>query len=324
MTQVYITIDTEYSAGVVARGGRDTRTEAFARSIACASPKGDVGIFYQMDVFERHGLKGVFFVDPMPALIWGVEAIADVVGPIVARGHDVQLHCHTEWLQWAREASPVGQKTGSNLFDFTLDEQRAILGYARDVLVQAGAPSPVAFRAGNYGANDDTLRALAALGLEYDTSHCPALSPGGSKISLHAHHRSPMQHCGVIEVPVGCIRSFGDKLRHAQITALSAWEMLAALEHARERSITSFTLVSHSFELFGRERGRPNALLVNRFEKLCQGIAAMEGVTTATYSKNPPQVSEMRACRPVLPHSEVRTALRMAEQAVGNLFYGTG
>ena len=89
MTALYFTIDTEYSPGLTARGGRDMRHENFTRSIACTTADGPVGVGYQLDVFDRYGLKAVFFVDPMPALLWGVEAIADVIGPIVERGHDV-------------------------------------------------------------------------------------------------------------------------------------------------------------------------------------------------------------------------------------------
>jgi hypothetical protein len=118
-----------------------------------------------MDVFERHGIKAVFFVDPMPALVWGTAAIEDVVGPIVVRGHDVQLHIHTEWLELAGDANPLGMRTGMNIKDFGVEEQCVLLDYARGVLIAAGAPGPVAFRAGNYGANDDTLRALAQLGI---------------------------------------------------------------------------------------------------------------------------------------------------------------
>src|SRR3546814_18931838 len=53
---------------------------------------GDFGIRFQMDMLERHGLTGVFFVDPMPALVYGPKIIAEIVRPIVARGHEVPLH----------------------------------------------------------------------------------------------------------------------------------------------------------------------------------------------------------------------------------------
>ncbi len=179
MTVVYLTIDTEYAYRLPGADGPGSRAENFDRSIACETPGGAVGIFHQMDLLETFGLKAVFFVDPMPALLWGVGAIADVVGPIVARGHDVQLHCHTEWLEHDTGGTLAGGRMGRNIADFPLDDQCRILAWARETLIAAGAPPPVAFRAGNYGANDDTLMALARLGIAYDSSHCPALAGSG-------------------------------------------------------------------------------------------------------------------------------------------------
>jgi peptidoglycan/xylan/chitin deacetylase (PgdA/CDA1 family) len=179
MTIVYLTIDTEYAFRLPGIGGPGTCADNFARSIACETPAGAVGVHHQMDVLDRYGLKAVFFVDPMPALLWGVEAIADVVRPIAARGHDIQLHCHTEWLAYDRAGRLAGGRTGRNIKDFPLAEQRRILAWARDTLIAAGAPAPVAFRAGNYGANDATLEVLAELGFGYDASHCPALAGSG-------------------------------------------------------------------------------------------------------------------------------------------------
>src|SRR3546814_1290826 len=106
---------------------------------------------------------------PMPALVYGPKIIAEIVRPIVARGHEVQLHIHTEWLRFAR-FNPAGKLTGRNIGDFPLSAQKKLIGLARDILVSAGAPEPIAFRAGNFGANDDTLRALAALGFRFDSS----------------------------------------------------------------------------------------------------------------------------------------------------------
>lgn len=327
MTNVYITIDTEYSAGLALRakgeGLGGGQAENFARSISCETPDGAVGTEYQMDVFDRHGLKGVFFVDPMPAMLWGNQAVADVVGPIVERGHDVQMHIHTEWLKLAGKNNPLGNRIGGNMADFSFEDQVTLLGYARGQLIEAGAPAPVAFRAGNYGANDDTLRALKWAGMRYDTSHSPAIPNSASRISLGAGDRRAMNHAGAIEVPVGCIDSFGQSLRHAQITALSTWELLAAIRHARSQGSAQFTIVSHSFELLSRDRSQVNRVVQRRFERFCAGLEKMSGVETATYSDNPPQVARAGGPRPVLHHSEVRSALRMAEQALGNALYGT-
>ena len=321
MTRVYLTIDTEYSHSLAARRRPASRAENYARSISCITPDGPAGIEYQLAMFDRHGIKGVFFVDPMPALVYGVEAISDIVRPIVTAGHDVQLHLHAEWLDLAGAANPLGTRSGRNVADFAFEEQCRLIDWARDTLVAAGAPAPVAFRAGNYGANDETLRALAELGLRYDTSHTPGIEGGECGISLTSDHRRPIEHCRVIEVPTGCVQGFGG-LRHAQVTALSAWEMLAAVTHARDNGIASFTFVSHSFELMCRRRYKVNRIVRRRFEKLCAGIAALEGVTTGTYADCPPQVTRATEPRPVLPPSQLRIGLRLAEQVVVNRLYG--
>ena len=321
MTQLYFTIDTEYESAFTAANGPDSRRENFERSILGRTANGDVGVIYQLDTFDRHGLKAVFFVDPMPALLWGVEAIADVVGPIVSRGHDVQLHLHTEWLALAGPANPLGSRTGQHLKDFTFEEQCQLIDRARDILVAAGAPRPVAFRAGNYGANDDTLRALAELGFTHESSHCPGIADSACAISLGPDDRRPMPHCGVIEVPIGCVEDISTELRHAQLTALSLAELTAALEHARDHDIDDFTLVSHSFELLCRGRTRINRIVRRRFDLLCEAVAAMEGVATATYSDAPPVPRRRPYPRPALPKNPVRAGARMVEQAVANTLY---
>ncbi|GGB98269.1 hypothetical protein GCM10011494_15930 [Novosphingobium endophyticum] len=323
MTAVYITIDTEYAAGFAARGvlSAADRRENFRLSIEGRTDSGCAGIGYQMDVFERHGLKAVFFVDPMPALVWGIEAITDVVGPIIDRGHDVQLHAHSEWLALSGSQNPLGGRTGQNMADFTFEEQCEILAYASQALVAAGAQKPVAFRAGNYGANDDTLRALAEIGIAYDSSHCPGIANSACRISLGPEDRLPLRHCGVTEVPVGCIAGAVNGLRHFQLTALTDREMVAALRHARDEKQPSITLVSHSFELLSRDRRSVNHIVKRRFERFCAALSGLEGVGHATYRSAPPTPFAGKVAEP-LPPSMLRTGLRYAEQAIANVVYG--
>ncbi|WAT18801.1 hypothetical protein OZN62_04320 [Aurantiacibacter sp. MUD11] len=322
MVSLYVTIDTEYESGFTAKRGPDSRAANFDRTIRGLTPDGEVGIFHQMDVFDAHGLKGVFFVDPMPALLWGTGAVADVVEPILQRGHDVQLHLHTEWLDIAGERNPLGTYRGPNIKDYGYDEQCELLGLARQLLMDAGAPSPIAFRAGNYGANDDTLRALASVGIGYDTSHPPGLMGGDCEIGLTAADRAPLRRHGVIEVPIGCIGDAFGGLRHAQITALSYREIIAALRHARDNGHDSFTVVSHGFELLCRKRERINRIVTKRLAKVCAKVAAMKGVTTATYATRPPRLAAEPDNLEVLPGTPLLNGTRMVEQAVANALYG--
>lgn len=320
MSYILLTIDTEYAFGIAAKKGLQTQAENFARSISCETTDGSFGVGWQARMLREYGLSGVFFVDPMPALIWGVGAIADIVAPILAYGHDIQLHLHTEWLSLLGDDGPIGGRTGSLLRDFSYDDQRALIALGRDLLVDAGASAPIAFRAGNYAANDDTLRALAALGFAYDSSHCPGLANSECEISLGQDDRAPLEHCGVTEVPTGCLADF-QGLRHAQITALSLSELKAAIRFARDQEIAHFTLVSHSFELLNRKRTKANKIVCRRFEALCAFLAAEPGISTGTYRDTPP-VPAATSKQPLLAASPMRTGLRYAEQVVSNLLYG--
>lgn len=323
MTSVYLTIDTEYSSALPHGPSAADRAENFARSIACVTPDGPAGIPHKLDLLERYGQRAVFFVDPMPALIWGVAAIEDVVAPILEAGQDVQLHCHTEWLEKAPPGGPLAGLGGHNIKDFGLEEQCRILEWARGTLVAAGAAPPVAFRAGNYGANRDTLRALSAIGMHYDSSHTPGIDGGHSDLGLRSSDTQPLLYEGIVEVPVSCVGDLGGGLRHAQVTALSLKEMRRALAHARDGRMTCFTLVSHSFELVNRRSLAVNKVVRARFEGLCKVLQKMPGIWSADFANSPPVKMFHRTEMPSpAPASPVAVGLRYAEQAVSNTLYG--
>lgn len=326
MLPVLITVDTEYASGYLASGAMTSCAENFARCLFCETQSGPVGIEYQMGLLNRYNLRATFFVDPMPALVWGDEAVTRIVEPILFHGHDVQLHLHTEWLALAERSPIAAGRTGRNLSDFTCDEQETLIGWAAERLVAAGAPYPAAFRAGNYGANDDTLRALARLGIHFDTSFAPALVGGDCRIGLTRDDLLPVSWMGTREVPIAAIGARGG-LRHAQLTALSLGEIKAAVRHARAGDWPAFVLVSHSFELMNRDRGVANKVVKRRFEALCAWLASEPGVSTGTFADAAVRARLEAPRRPLgrtmpLPRHRLREALRMGEQALANAVYG--
>jgi len=317
MTAVLITVDTELSALLHQRGM--SASANLASSIGGEARGGAYGVGWQMDRLEEQGLTGIFFVDPMPGLVYGPGLVADMIGPMLARGHDVQLHIHTEWLEWARE-SPVGGRRGTFIADFSLADQRVLLTLARDLLVQAGAPSPIAFRAGNYGANDDTLAVLAEIGIIWDSSVNADYLGGACRVSLAAEQHMPVRHQGVIELPVSGLYDRPGHFRPAQICALSTWETDAALGHAAEAGHPVFTIVTHSFEMLARDRSRPNRSVMRRFETLCRTIARDERLHTARFADlDADALLTENASR--LGPSTLRTLARIGEQALATWRY---
>ena len=321
---LYLTIDTELSSGLYQDLGKSALKEILDRSIIGKTESKDVGISYQMDVLDRSRLKAVFFVDPMPALIFGIGVVRDIVQPILDRGHDVQLHLHSEWLKFL-DTPLLGERKFNELKQYGLEDQIALVRFARETLIEAGAPPPTAFRAGNYSANDDTLRALAINKIPYDTSFFTGKLTGSCDISLPKSTFAPVRHCGVIEVPIGAIGGPDGTLRHAQLTALSYWELKDAIAYMKQQGVRYFSMVSHSFELMSRDRRKANFVVARRFEKLCAHLGKLDSVKTSTYRDDPPQVGEPHKppASYVLPHRYARTLARTGEQAVSNLLFGS-
>ena len=303
-TRVLITVDTElvwrhHQAGLSWQGN-------FARSYEAAG----VGVPYQLRLLAEHGLKACFFVDPMPALVHGLDPVRRMVEPILAAEQEVQLHLHPFWARPGEDFRELNE--------YGAAEQQALIAQARELLVEAGAPRPIAFRAGSYAANADTLRALAALGIRYDSSHngCEHLSD----VPIAAAQLAPTEIEGVAEIPVGQIEHQPGRLRHLQLCAVSFAEMRAALGHAVREKHPLASIVTHSFELASRDGLRRNGLAVSRFKRLCRYLADhRETMPTAHFADlaDLPLGGDARPLR----SPRLLTFGRMAEQAWGNARY---
>lgn len=312
MTALLITIDTELSALFHEQGvGLDGNIR---RSIWGEVRDGAYGVGWQMDELERHGLKGVFFLDPMPALVHGAEFLKPIIDAIAGRGHEVQLHIHSEWLRWV-PASPIGGRQGRNIGDFTLEDQVTLLSLGRQWLEEAGAPAITAFRAGNFGANDDTLRALAQVGIGWDSSVNPAYHRHGCRISDARNQIGPTRRSGVCELPVSGIVDRPGGFRPAQICAMSAREMRTGLRHAVSEGHLAFVVVTHSFEMLSRDRKRPNRAVMRRFTALCRQATEMTGLGVCGFRDLPPNLlAEQRPLQTRVRPCRLRTTSRMVQQ----------
>lgn len=302
-TQVLLTIDTEL------RWDRHLSGASWRDNLALSFDPAGVGVGYQLGRLAAHGLKACFFVDPMPALVYGIEPIRRMVEPILAAGQEVQLHLHPSW---ADIADPVFELTGLGR-----ERQLELIRTARDLLVEAGAPSPIAFRSGSYAADGATIEALAALGIAYDSSHNGSHHPWPSALPFDPRLTAPALIDGLIEIPVTHIEPSAGRLRHLQICAVSFGEMRAALLHAADNAHPAVTIVGHSFELAARGGRRPNKLLVRRFENLCGFLAGQsERLPTAFFT----DLGGMAVGAEAVPmrSGPVRTGVRMAQQAWGN------
>ena len=308
---VLLTIDTELTWGHYSRGA--TWQENLHKSYEAAG----VGVPYQLRLLEAHGLKACFFVDPVPAVVYGIEPIRRMVEPILAAGQEVQLHAHPVWLSLLE-----GEKNGSKFELNCIDArgQQDLIAEARRLLMEAGGPAPIAFRAGGYAADANTLIALRNLGIRYDSSHNGSYHPFPSALPFDPWLIAPVERDGVVEIPVSQIEPQPGKLRHLQVCAVSSSEMEQALDHAALHSHPVTTIVSHSFELATRDGLRPNRILCRRFEALCAFLADnRDRFRTAGFA----DLADVPLWRPAapLPSHRLRTIRRVAEQLWANARY---
>jgi hypothetical protein len=256
--------------------------QAVADHIYGVTRSGDQrGISWQMDVLDSYGLRGVFFVESLFGAQGYAGQLQRVVESIARRGHDAELHLHTEWYGYFPGRAATRERR-QHLRSYPYHEQVEILQEARDALRAAGAGEVVAFRAGNFGANDDTLRAVAAVGLAFDSSYNAAYLGEACEITSARAEVEPFQVGSVWEYPVTCFRDrpwlSPEHVRPLQITAASRSEISAVLLQAHRRRLDTVVILTHSFEithLSDSPAARPRAHRLNagRFREVCRLLA---------------------------------------------------
>jgi|SRR5579872_1704932 len=321
MTEVLVTIDTELSPAAHRRGA--SAEDNYSCAILGRVSDNEWGIEFQLRHFKEKELKAVFFVEALSANVVGLDVLKRTIDPILSAGQEVQLHIHTEWLEWFSE-DPIRGHRGQNMCDFNLDDQRSLIALGAENLMRAGAPRPVAFRAGNYGANNDTLRALASEGIKYDSSYNFAYLGNPCRIATHEPLLAQAELEGTIEVPISTFVDYPGHQRPAQLCAISSAEMRLLLERSLALHRTPLVIVSHSFELLNTTRTRGNPIIVRRFERLCEALHdKAEHTRTTTFAALTPKGLNRPEARGGQVQSQPwNTVLRVIEQAAGAVLYG--
>jgi hypothetical protein len=272
-TRVYLTVDVECReerrarGGVLPAAGYDLRV--FCRF---ANQPQELGIAFIASELERYGFAGTFFMEPFGSAHFGPTVLAEACRSLLERGHDVQLHAHPVQARplWLSRGEPPPP---DDLASYSEDEQVRLLREGLEILVGAGVAreSLTAFRAGNFGADNRTWPALRRAGLVVSSSYNPCYFDRNCRMRLDrpVPDLFATETPGVFELPITCIAEGGGRYRHLQIAAVSAREMIDALEQSRALGIAHVTIVTHSFEFSHLDstpagRGRPNARNIER------------------------------------------------------------
>jgi hypothetical protein len=248
---------------------------SFERYVYGHSAHGDYALPQTLAILNRHGLKGVFFVEPLFATRFGTEHLDTIVRLIRGAGQEVQLHLHPEWTDEATHPLIENCDTKrQHLSYYTLDEQAALIGHGKRMLESAGSGPINAFRSGSFAANSDTFKALHRNQIFLDTSlnRCYDVSAPELR-SAHSFDQA-FETEGVTTFPVTVMKDGFGNDRHAQVGACSFGEMRGALLSAQRAVHRDFVVVSHNFEMLKPATSSPDWVVVKRFEQLCSFLAA--------------------------------------------------
>lgn len=270
MSQFIITVDTE----TYAVGGA---LPPFEANLYADLPQGSFGVGRIMDICDRHGVKATFFVDIYMHYAYGRKRVGELCRRIQDRGHDVQLHAHTSWLPGS---------DSDNLRTFPLARQVEIVCEGKEFVGNCTGRAPVAFRAGAYAANLDTISALRKNGIPVDSSYfgfhrnCQLSEQLGNR---YANKLFMIDE--TVEVPVTVYWLFNNRFRRKlskiDINASSLGEMQDAIPQLMARNLKCIVLFLHSFSFVRWKRDSsgvvPNPRAVNRFERLMESLVEHGG-----------------------------------------------
>lgn len=222
------------------------------------------GIGRMMDILDRHGVQGTFFVDVFAAARHGDEAIAAICREILRRKHDLQLHTHPK-VAFGIE----------NLQDADLATQVKILKQGADSVQQWTGASVVAHRSGNYMASVQTFEACSQAGIPLEFSYNAAWQLSQAA-QAGITRNAPFAHNGVLCVPVSCHVEVAlgrwTRMRFLDIESSSVAEIRKVVSDLRDHGVPTAVIMMHSFS-FCRD-GRVNTRSEEVLETLLRYFTA--------------------------------------------------
>ncbi len=276
---VYITFDVECSMGG-AWDNPDRRPVSPERAIWGRFGRRELGLPLIVDTLGRRQLPGTFFLEAFIDEQGYPGTSEPIARYLLERGHDVQLHIHPNHLHYGWKLAGREHPMQDNIGRLPPDAQRAMLAEGVRRLTEWTGRAPVAFRAGNMGASEETLRQMEAVGLLIDSSYTFMYLGGQCDFAETQAYNGSKWYGGVLELALSGFRQPSvPGLRPAKPLDLVG----ISFEECRDgiRAINAAgadaVVILHSFSLFKvRDKqynaGKLNRVVAKRFDWLCQWL----------------------------------------------------
>lgn len=263
--RLFVTIDTEPDCDTSWRRSSPLTFTSVTRGI----PE------FLRPLWDRYGTAPIYFVSPEVARD---PECCSVLKQEAARGAVIGAHLHSEYIEPAMTvADPAGRVSSEfPCYAHDTETERDKIENLTSLIEKNIHCRPVWYRAARYGADLDTVRALAELGYRYDSSITPGID--WSSVGGPDHSGAPVQPywisrndmytaadektgIGVIEYPITiCGKRFGPLgrilpgtwllYRWLRPTHMTVYEQKRLIDRMRrEYAAPDLVLMFHSMEI---------------------------------------------------------------------------
>jgi len=286
------------------------------------------------DILDRYGLKATFFLEPFNDELGYPGETEPACAFLAERGQDIQLHVHPNHFHFGLHRSGRPFTFTDQMADLPADSQRDLIAEGAGRLERWCGARPVAFRAGNMAASEETLSILPAAGIWLDSSYTFPYLGGQCRFADKDAFNGAKWYGDVLEVALSGFRQPAlPGLKPAQPVDL----MGTSFEECRDavRRIcdagADAVIILHSFSLFKVKdvqynHARLNRVVTRRFERFCSWLNEQRDAYPArTFSELAVMVKcsgySPKAVPPCKLNTPLRALVRKGVQALNNFHY---
>ena len=165
-----------------------------------------LGVPLICDILARHDLKATFFLEPFNEELGYPGETEPVARYLVERGQDVQLHIHPNHVSYGLHKAGKPHQRTDQMADLDRERQKELIIRGADLLEKWTGTRPIAFRAGNMGASEETLLALLDAGLWIDSSYTFPYVGGQCRFAETERYNGSKWYGDVLEVALSAYR----------------------------------------------------------------------------------------------------------------------
>lgn len=329
---VLFTFDVECSMG----GAWGTDLEPIPPSRGMMGQYGarQLGIPLICEILNRYDVKATFFLEPFNEELGYPGETEPVCQYLIEHGQDVQLHVHPGHYHYGlqRQAKPF--KMTDQIAELPLGFQRQMISDGAGKLTSWTGQKPIAFRAGNMGATDDTLKILPETGIWMDSSYTFPYVGGQCLFKDKEKYNGSKWYGDVLEVALSGFRQPNwpglYPSKPVDLMGSSFEECRDAVRMICDAGADA-VLILHSFSLFKVKDiqyngGRLNRIVTRRFEKFCKWLAENRTrYPDRTFSQLGKMVKEdgysPKSAQPCVINKPIRALTRKVIQGLNNFYF---